>query len=239
MINSRGKLWVIDGVDGVGKATQVELLIKRLNSSDLLNGHKAHHIAFPHYLEKPWGVLIRQYLDGKLGKLDDTNPFLASLMFSADRANYAHEIDQILENGDWVICDRYTCSNAAFHSAKFENKKNKLAYQNWLFRTEYELFGVVKPDNVIILTISTELSIHRTENRRAEVIASGASLSERVSHTDIYEQNTQFMQSVAREYIRLANELGWKIINCVERNRELSRDEVADRVWDLVYKISS
>ncbi len=236
MKTNRGKLWVIDGADGVGKATQVELLIKHLNSSDLLKGKRAHHIAFPHYLEKPWGVLIRQYLDGKLGQLGEVNPYMASLMYAADRANHADEINQMLEAGDWVVCDRYICSNAAFQAAKIDDVKAKSEYLDWLFSTEYELFGVVKPDNVIILTLPTEISTKRTEMRRAEGIESGQRLNAKVSYTDIHEQNVSFMTKVAREYLRLSEQFGWEVINCADGNRELSREEVAQKVWNVVKK---
>ncbi len=235
----RGKLWVIDGIDGVGKATQVELLINRLNESGFLKGHFAHHIAFPHYQDAPWGVLIRQYLDGKLGQLDEINPYMASLMYAADRASYASEIERILASGDWVICDRYICSNAAFQSAKIADQKAKLTYQKWLFQTEYELFGVVVPDRVIILSLPVEISTKRTEVRRTEAVGSGARMNEKVSKTDIHEQDVHFMGKVAQEYSRLANEFGWDIINCGEGKRELTRAQVAEKIWHVVMKTNT
>ncbi len=229
-----GQLWVLDGVDGAGKATQVELLIKRLNESGLLGKNKAHHIFFPNYQEKPWGVLTRQYLDGVFGPLDSVGPYSASLLYAGDRAQHGKQMHELLEKGDWVICDRYVPSSIAFQSAKIKSQEDKLKYADWLIETEYNLFGIPRPSGVIILSIPIEVSHKRTELRRDAVRQKGGSMDDKVGHVDIHEQNTDFMKRAMQEYVSMAKHFGWDIVDCVENGRELSREEVSEKVWQKI-----
>ncbi len=230
----RGQLWVIDGADGVGKATQVELLVKRLNSSAALGGHKAHHISFPHYQEKPWGVLIRQHLDGVFGPLEATGPYAASVLFAGDRGQHAQEMHKILESGDWIICDRYVSSNAAFQAAKIKNEDEKQRYINWLFDTEFNLFGVPKPDGVVVLTLPVHISHKRTESRREQAVLAGQDLSDKIGHQDIYEQNKDYMSAAMQEYVKMAKQYSWHIVECTDGDKELSREEVSQKIWNII-----
>ncbi len=230
--NNRGQLWVIDGADGVGKATQVELLVKRLNDA----GTKTHHISFPHYQEKPWGALTRQYLDGVFGPLDAVGPYPTSLLYAADRGQHAAHMHEMLKAGDWIICDRFTPSNAAFQAAKIKDLEDRQTFIDWLFKTEYELFNVPKPDGVIILTMPVEVTYRRTEVRRNEAKARGDQLNDKVSHTDIHEQNTDYMSRVMEQYISLAKQFGWHIIDCAPAGKELSREEISRLIWNCIRK---
>ena len=231
-----GQLWVLDGADGVGKATQVALLVERLNQSNVLNGKKAHHIDFPHYQEKPWGVLTRQYLDGVFGPLESVGPYPASLLYAGDRGAHAAEMHAILKKGDWIICDRYVPSSMAFQTAKIDDAEEKERYVEWLQKTEYELFGIPKPDGVILLTLPLHLSQARTEARRSEARAKGEALNDKVGHTDIHEQNTDFMTKAMQEYVHLARRYKWHIIECAEGERELSREQISDQIFAHVTK---
>ena len=59
---SRGKLLVLEGLDGSGKATQTELLEKALRE----RGHRVRKISFPNY-ESPSSSLVKMYLRGDFG----------------------------------------------------------------------------------------------------------------------------------------------------------------------------
>jgi len=231
-----GQLWVIDGADGVGKATQAALLVERLNESKLLNVNRAEQRFFPNYQEKPWGILTRQYLDGVFGPLDATGPYAASLLYAGDRGQHAEEMKKTLSEGNWIVCDRFTPSSVAFQSAKITDSAEKERFIQWLFDTEYNLFGIPKTHGVIILTLPVHLSHQRTENRRAAARSRGEQLNDKVGDHDIHEQNKDYMQRAMAEYVNMAKRFGWHIIECAEGDRELTRDEVSDRIWSIVKK---
>lgn len=232
----QGQLWIVDGVDGVGKATQAALLVERLNLSRLLKKHRAEQRFFPNYQEKPWGVLTRQYLDGAFGALESVGPYAASLLYAGDRGNHADEMRETLGKGNWIVCDRYVSSNAAFQSAKIESEPEKQRYIAWLSDTEFNLFGIPKPTGVIVLTLPVHISHRRTEARRNEAKAAGEILNDKVGHQDIHEQNRDYMERAMVEYVKMARTYGWHVVSCAEGERELTRQEVSDKIWEVVSK---
>ena len=69
-----GKLFVIEGIDGSGKSTQVNALVERLKR----DGRTSMHIRFPQY-DQPSSALLRMYLAGEFGSHpSDVNAFAAS-----------------------------------------------------------------------------------------------------------------------------------------------------------------
>ena len=78
---SKGKLIVLEGIDGSGKSTNYKLLCDRLTE----NGVDYHSIVFPRY-DQESSALIRMYLNGEFGsRPDDVNAYTASTFFSVDR----------------------------------------------------------------------------------------------------------------------------------------------------------
>ena len=78
---SKGRLLVIEGLDGSGKATQAKLLASYLAES----GCKVMEITFPDY-ESDSSALVKMYLSGQFGdKPDDVNPYAASSFYAVDR----------------------------------------------------------------------------------------------------------------------------------------------------------
>ena len=78
---SKGRLLVIEGLDGSGKATQAKLLAAHLAES----GRRVMEITFPDY-ESDSSALVKMYLSGRFGdKPDDVNPYAASSFYAVDR----------------------------------------------------------------------------------------------------------------------------------------------------------
>ena len=76
-----GKLIVIEGLDGSGKSTQLNLLEERLKKA----GKDCKTVSFPDY-ESDSSALVKMYLRGEFGnKPDDVNPFAASAFYTVDR----------------------------------------------------------------------------------------------------------------------------------------------------------
>lgn len=77
----KGKLFVIEGTDGAGKATQADLLIRRMQRE----GHSCKLIDFPQYGKNVFADTVASYLKDEFGQALVLNPYLASLPYSADR----------------------------------------------------------------------------------------------------------------------------------------------------------
>ena len=80
-MNCKGKVVVIDGLDGSGKSTQFELVKKELQSKSI----SCKAISFPNY-DSPSSELIKMYLSGAFSKsAGDVNAYAASSFYAVDR----------------------------------------------------------------------------------------------------------------------------------------------------------
>lgn len=139
-----GNLITIEGPDGTGKSTQIELLCDRLR----LTGQTVVKYDFPHKSGTPIGELIGGFLRGQFGEV--TPEFLA-LAFSVDRLESRARLLADLTAGHTVVCDRYVTSNIAFQSAKIDTLSRRTALEAMLNWLEYDLFKLPVPDLEIVL----------------------------------------------------------------------------------------
>ena len=103
-----GKLIVLEGLDGCGKSTQLELLGQRLQNA----GVDCKTVSFPNYDDNS-SALVKMYLSGEFGsEPDDVNGYAASLFYAVDRyASFKKYWGKFYENGGIVLAGRYTTSN--------------------------------------------------------------------------------------------------------------------------------
>ena len=160
----KGKLIVIDGIDGSGKATQVGLLAKRLK----IEGVKLKTIDFPRYYDNFFGGLIGQYLSGVYGDFIKVYPRLASVLYAADRFEASKNIKKWLDEGYVVIADRYVSANQIHQGGKIKDKKARREFLKWLDTMEYKTFGIPRPDIVIYLDVPFEVSKFWLEKKVAQ-----------------------------------------------------------------------
>ena len=197
-----GKLIVIEGLDGSGKATQAQLLAEELRRQ----GRKVREISFPNY-KSDSSALIKMYLSGAFGsKPDDVNAYAASSFFAVDRyAGYKSDWGAFYQDGGVIIADRYTTSNAVHQCSKLPREQWD-EYLDWLFRFEYEQLGIPAPDEVIYLQVDPAVSqklmtqrYHGDEGKK-----------------DIHESDLKYLRRsrLAAEYC--AEKLGWKTVPCLD-----------------------
>ena len=207
-----GKLIVIEGLDGSGKATQAKLLARELRRL----GWEVREISFPDY-KSDSSALIKMYLGGAFGsKPDDVNAYAASSFFAVDRyAGYKSDWGAFYQQGGVVIADRYTTSNAVHQCSKLPREQWD-AYLDWLFRFEYEQLGIPAPDTVIYLRVDPAVSqklmtqrYHGDEGKK-----------------DIHESDLEYLHRsrMAAEYC--AEKLGWKSVPCTEEGEMRSVEEI-------------
>lgn len=110
---TRGKLIVLEGIDGAGTTTQMGRLAEHLRSQ----GIATHVTREPS--TGPIGKLIRAMLTGDLDNASRERTEMMALLFAADRIDHnVGEIEPALVRGEWVISDRYDLSSLTYQSAQ-------------------------------------------------------------------------------------------------------------------------
>ena len=158
---TKGKLFVIDGLDGSGKSTQFELLQKDLENNN--KNYKA--ISFPDY-EQPSSTLVKMYLGGEFSSSPDgVNAYAASSFYAVDRfASYKLFWEDNYNKGDFILASRYTTSNAIHQMEKLDTSEWD-DYLAWMEDYEYNKLKLPKPDTVVFLDMPVEVSQILLSNR--------------------------------------------------------------------------
>ena len=211
-----GKLIVIEGLDGSGKSTQLELLYKNLISA----GIDAKTVSFPDYNE-PSSTLVKMYLGGEFGnKPGDVNAYAASLFYAVDRyASFKKHWEEYYTDGGTVIAGRYVTSNAVHQTAKLPPEQWE-EYLNWLYTLEYESVGIPKPDLVIFLDMPCEIS-----NKLLEKRYGGDS-----EKKDIHEKDRVYQENCRKAAFYNVEHAGWHRIDCSENGEPRRLEDIAHDV---------
>jgi dTMP kinase len=139
--STRGAFIVFEGVDRCGKTTQVGLLVKHLLSL----GVAAIAMRFPDRTTVI-GRLINEYLQSK----NDIDDRAIHQLFSANRWECAPRLkEELIQNGNTVVCDRYAYSGVAFSAAKPSLSQDL----EWCKACDV---GLPAPDAVIFLDLSQD-----------------------------------------------------------------------------------
>ena len=216
----RGKLIVLEGTDGSGKATQARLLAQHLARE----GRAFREIDFPRY-GNPFAEPAKLYLDGALGAhAGDVNAYAASVLFAVDRfASYKEDWGGAYEAGELILANRYTTSNAVHQASKLPEGERE-AYLRWLFDLEYHRMGLPAPDLVIYLDLPTELSEAMLRKRQQ---ATG-------THADIHEQDEDYLRACRDNARSIARQLGWTVVRCDRDGTVRPPEDIHREIWDLV-----
>ena len=161
----KGKLIVLEGIDGSGKSAQYRRLCSRMEKDKIAY----NHIVFPRY-SKDSSALIRAYLAGNFGsKPADVNAYAASTFYAVDRyASYKEDWGKIYEQGGLFLSDRYTTSNAVHQGSKLSDDELPDFFA-WLSDLEYVKMGLPKPDLVIYLDVDIPTSLSRMQRRQERI----------------------------------------------------------------------
>ena len=198
-----GRLIVIEGLDGSGKATQAARLTDALNAQ----GKDVKQISFPDYASDS-SALIKMYLGGKFGSHpDDVNAYAASTFYSVDRyASYKTNWGDFYRRGGIVVSDRYTTSNAVHQCSKLP-KEQWPAVLDWLFDFEYNKIGIPVPDRVVYLEADPAVS--------QGLMTARYKGDERKK--DIHEKDLAYLARSHEAADYCARTLGWVKVPCTEQ----------------------
>src|SRR5690348_6610097 len=115
---ARGKLIVIEGIDGAGKGTQADLLARAFQQ----RGVRFVKFSFPRY-ESSFGRLIARFLNGEFGPLAAVDAHFSALLYAGDRFEARLDLEAALNCGQVVVTDRYIASNLAHQAAHVPAEK--------------------------------------------------------------------------------------------------------------------
>lgn len=211
-----GKLIVIEGLDGSGKSTQLDLLFENLKSK----GVDCRSISFPNY-EDDSSALVKMYLAGQFGsKPGDVNAYAASAFYAVDRyASFKKDWGEYYNGGGLIVSGRYTTSNAIHQCSKLPEKDWK-EFLSWLYEFEYEKLGIPAPDKVIFLDMPTEVS-QKLMDKRYD--ANGG-------HKDIHESDLEYLEKCRKAALFTAQYSGWDIISCGRGGEPRTIDDIAEEI---------
>lgn len=219
----RGKLIVIEGLDGSGKATQTALLCEKLKNE----GKAFTKLSFPDY-DSPSSALVKMYLGGEFSENPNgVNPYAASTFYAVDRcAGFLKNWKNDYDNGGLFIADRYATSNAIYQTSKLP-KEEWDTFLLWIEDFEYSKLGVPKPDAVIYLDMAVEVS--------QKLMSARYNGDE--SKKDIHESNVRFLQECRKSALYAAQKLGWNVICCNDGDSPRSIESISEDIFKLVEEI--
>lgn len=221
------KFIVIEGLDGAGKSTQIDLLIAHYSTL----GIETRFIHFPRHNEGIFGKLIARFLRGEFGEVKDVHPQLVALLFAEDRKEFAATIRGWLAEGHAVLCDRYVLSNIAFQCAKLQDLQAKADLRDWILDFEFAHNDIPRPDCSLYLSVPfafTQQALTARMASQARAYLDGAH--------DIHEKDFALQRAVKSEYeAMVASDASIRNIVCYDAAAQmLPIDEVHRRVLEAI-----
>ncbi len=226
----KGKLIVLDGSDGSGKATQTRFLLARLKKE----GYRVKTLDFPQYEANFFGKLIGKCLAGEYGDFIGIDPHIASILYAADRFESKEVIEKWLKAGYVVVLDRYVSANQIHQGGKVHEVKKQREFLQWLDQLEHVVFGIPRPDLIIYLDVPVAVAqkLLANENTRKTKEYLGK------QQKDLAESNPRHLMESRANALKLVKKLNqWTKIDCIKKGEMLSRETIAEKVWQVVEKI--
>ena len=217
------KLFVVEGVDGAGKSTQIKMLKEYFSHK----GYNCEYLHFPRTEAPFFGELIARFLRGEFGSLNEVNPWLVAMLYAGDRKDAASLISGWLNEGKIVLLDRYTYSNIAYQCAKLNDPAEQKSLMKWILELEFNHFGIPEPGLNIFLNVpfaftEKKLSASRTGSDRNYLNGT----------PDIHENSLVFQRNVREIYLKVAeSDQRLCVINCSDSDGNMLPPE---KISDLI-----
>ncbi len=152
---NKGKFITIDGVEGSGKSTQIDLICSYLQRKgiDVVRSRE------------PGGTDLGEKIRSLL--LDVDNKEMHSdtellLMFSSRNELIQNKIIPALNKGSWVVSDRFTDASFAYQGG------GRMLDLNRISKLESWVLGEFQPNLTLFLDVSVDVGMQRVEARAAK-----------------------------------------------------------------------
>jgi len=203
----RGRFITFEGGEGSGKSTHIKILAERLNAA------KVRVVLTREPGGSPGAEIIRHLVLSGMGKL--LGPDAETLLFAAARDDHVRTvIKPALNQGIWVLCDRFSDSTRAY-----QGSLGKVA-PAVLNAMERVTIGDLKPDLTFILDLPVEVGTQRAAKRR------GTGAPDRFEAEDL-----EFHQELRDAYRQIA---AAEPQRCVLIDANADADTVAAKVWAVL-----
>lgn len=214
------KLIVIEGLDGSGKSTQLELLISALEK----DGKRVRKIKLPDY-ESPSSTLVKMYLGGEFGKDPNAvNAYAAGAFYAVDRyASFTLDWKTDYESDKIIVADRYATSNSIYQTEKIA-EADWDSYLDWSADFEYNKLGIPKPDAVIYLDMPVDISQKLMTGRY------GGNESKK----DVHEADVAFLEKCRKSALYATSRQGWQIVECSNGKEPYSIEKIHNEIMKIV-----
>jgi dTMP kinase len=220
----KGKLIVIDGIDGSGKSTQVDILFNRLKKE----GFKVKKIDFPKYYDNFFGEFVGQCLSDKSYNWLNVHPKIASIVYACDRFESSGKMREWLEDGFMVIANRYVSSNQIHQGSKIKKPKDRADFMNWLDKMEHQTFKIPRPDVVFYLSLPINIVLNMLKERDKKEKRGYLKKKK-----DVHEENLDFLINSRKSAMKLLKEKKNFIrIDCSQKGKILSREEIGEKIFN-------
>jgi dTMP kinase len=217
-----GKLIAVEGIDGSGKRTQVDLLTLTLKS----RGHSVYSTGFPQY-DSWFGKMVGEFLNGDFGSLENVDPHFSALLYAGDRFESKFKLEAALDNGQIVLVDRYIGSNLAHQTARVPPSKRS-EFLAWIEHLEYNIYGLPRENLILYLRVPPH------EAQRLVTLKAARSYTS--AQKDLQEASFRHLQDAAEMYDSLSRSTPWATIQCFDAMQNAMREpeEIAIEVLAAV-----
>lgn len=179
----------LEGIDGAGKHTLVQKLIRELAAADGIDSVAT--MSFPRYDESLHAQLASDALHGELGDLVDSAHGMA-VMFALDRYGAKEELGLWAASiSDVLLLDRYVASNAAYTSAR----TGRIDDRAWVAELEFYRLGLPRPDLQVLVDTAPETARERAAKRES---------LDALRTRDRYERDTSLQDATFAAYEDMA-----------------------------------
>jgi dTMP kinase len=209
-MTTHGKLIAVEGIDGSGKRTQVELLNLTLKA----RGHSVYSTAFPQY-DSWFGKMVGKFLNGDLGPLDSVDPRFSALLYAGDRFEAKFRLEAALDSGQILLVDRYVASNLAHQTARVPPAKRS-EFLQWIEHLEYEIYGLPHENLILYLRVPPR------EAQRLVALKSARSYTS--AQRDLQEASLRHLEDAAEMYDSLSRSVPWATIQCFDATQNAMRE---------------
>lgn len=215
---------VIDGIDGSGKGTQIELVKKSLEKQ----WKSVYVLDYPRYWEKS-AYFVEKYLNGAYGEKVDSK--LSSLFYALDRFDSSFDFTKKMGQYDYILSNRYVSASMIHQGWKIENLEKRKEFLDWLYDLEYNICKLPKPDVTLFLLVEPKIALQliKTKDKRDYI--------ESESNVDIHEKDKNHLKNAYNVALEIGNKYpDFQLIDCSDNWEMMSRETITNLILDLIKK---